>query len=180
MSRIGKNPVHLPPSVEIKQEGRLLKVKGPLGELSWSIPEAIDISVDDKTIIVKRSSDAKEIKSLHGTTRNMIANMVKGVTEGYQRIMDITGVGYRAQVEGDKILFTLGYSHPVEFNLPRGITAEVDKKQTQIILKGIDKQLLGQVASDIRSLRAPDSYKGKGVRYTDEHIKLKPGKTGKK
>lgn len=180
MSRIGKNPVNLPRSVEVRLDEGLIKVKGPLGELNWQMPNGINVSVQDKMVIVERTSDLKDIKALHGTVRNIIANMVKGVSEGYQRTMEITGVGYRAQVQGDKILFTLGYSKPVEFTLPKGVSAEVDKKQTQLTLKGIDKQLLGQVASDIRSLRAPDSYKGKGVRYTEEYIKLKPGKTGKK
>lgn len=180
MSRIGKSPINLPHSVEFKEDGGSIKVKGPLGELSWHIPAGINVSVQDKTVIVERTSDSKDMKALHGTVRNIIANMVKGVSEGYQRVMEITGVGYRAQVQGDKILFTLGYSKPVEFVLPKGVSAELDKKQTQITLKGIDKQLLGQVASDIRSLRSPDSYKGKGVRYMNEYIKLKPGKTGKK
>ncbi|GAB4537461.1 MAG: 50S ribosomal protein L6 [Thermodesulfovibrionia bacterium] len=180
MSRIGKNPVNLPPSVEVRVEGDSLKVKGPLGELGWHIPTGINLSIKDRVVMLERASDSKNTKALHGTARSIIANMVRGVSEGYQRVMDITGIGYRAQVQGNKVLFTLGYSHPVEFTLPDGVSAEVDKKQTQITLKGIDKQLLGEVASNIRSLRSPDSYKGKGVRYAEEFIKLKPGKTGKK
>ncbi len=180
MSRIGKKPISLPDSVEVSRDGDSITVKGPLGELRWDIPSGINVSIQDKGIAVERSSDMKKIKALHGTTRNIIADMVRGVSEGYQRVLEITGVGYRAQVQGSKITFTLGYSTPVEFDLPQGISAEVDRKQTQLTLKGINKQLIGQVASDIRSLRPPDSYKGKGIRYTNEYIKLKPGKTGKK
>jgi len=180
MSRIGKNPVILPDGVNVNIQGASITVKGSKGELRWDIPQGIKVSVQDKKIVIERSSDIKAIKALHGTTRNIIADMVKGVSEGYQRVLEIVGVGYRAQVQGSKIIFTLGYSKPVEFTLPQGITAEVDRRQTQLTLKGINKQLIGQVASDIRSLRPPDPYKGKGIRYADEHIKLKPGKAGKK
>jgi len=180
MSRIGKNPINLPESVDVKTQGDSVTVKGPKGELKWDIPQGIKVSVQDKTVVVERSSDIKKIKALHGTTRNIISDMVRGVSEGYQKVLEITGVGYRAQVQGSKIIFTIGYSRPIEFNLPEGISAEVDKRQTQLTLKGINKQLIGQVAADIRSLRPPDPYKGKGIRYTDEYIRLKPGKAGKK
>jgi len=180
MSRVGRNPIQLPKGVNVKVDGSLVSVKGPKGELKWNFPEGLKVSVQDATLLVERSSETKQFKSLHGTARNIIANMVTGSSAGYQRILDITGVGYRAQVQGKKVVFTLGYSHAVEFNLPDGISAEVDKKQTQLTLQGIDKQLLGQVAANIRALRLPDIYKGKGVRYSNETIKLKVGKAGKK
>ena len=180
MSRVGKNPINIPTGVDIKLQGNIVSVKGPKGELRCNIPSGISVSMQDKSIKVERRSDAKQDKALHGTVRNILANMVTGTSAGYQRVLDISGVGYRAQVQGKKIVFTLGYSHPVEFQLPEGISAEVDKKQTQITLQGIDKQVMGQVAANIRGLRAPDSYKGKGVRYANEFIKLKVGKAGKK
>jgi len=180
MSRVGKNPIQIPKGVDIKLQGNSISVKGPKGELRCNIPSGISVSMQDKIIKVERKSDEKREKALHGTVRNILANMVTGTSTGYQRVLDISGVGYRAQVQGKKIVFTLGYSHPVEFQLPEGISAEVDKKQTQITLQGIDKQTMGQVAANIRGLRAPDSYKGKGVRYGNEFIKLKVGKAGKK
>jgi large subunit ribosomal protein L6 len=136
--------------------------------------------VKDNKVVVERADDIKKTRALHGLTRSLISNMIEGVSKGYQKVMDITGVGYRAQVQGKKVVFSLGYSHAVEFNLPEGISAAVDPKQTQITLSGIDKQKLGQIAADMRFLRRPDVYKGKGVRYSGERLKLKVGKTGKK
>lgn len=179
MSRVGKNPIRVPEGVDVKLQGSLIMIKGPKGELAWNYPAGIKVSLQDKSIIVERPSDSQQHRSLHGTTRNIIANMVTGISSGYQRVLEITGVGYRAQVQGQKITFTLGHSHPIEFQLPEGIRAEVDKKQTQLTLAGIDKQLIGQVAANIRSLRPPNVYKGKGVRYAGEVIRLKVGKTGK-
>lgn len=180
MSRIGKKPIDIPNGVDIRLEGNTVKVKGPRGELSWRHPDAVTISKEEGKVLVARSGDTKAEKSLHGLSRSLVANMVTGVSEGYQRVLEITGVGYRAQVQGSKIVFTLGYSHPVEFQLPPGIVAAVDQKQTTLTLTGIDKQLIGQVAANIRSLRPPDAYKGKGVRYAGERMKLKVGKAGKK
>ncbi|MBI5409740.1 MAG: 50S ribosomal protein L6 [Nitrospirae bacterium] len=180
MSRVGKSPINVPKEVNVKIEGNLVSVKGPKGELKWSFPSEMKVTMQDKTIHVERPAETKQFKALHGTVRSIIANMVKGTSAGYQKQLDISGVGYRAQVQGKKIVFTLGYSHPVEFYLPEGISAEVDKKQTQLTLQGIDKHLLGQVAANIRGLRRPDIYKGKGIRYSDEFIKLKVGKAGKK
>ncbi len=180
MSRIGKKPIEIPSGVNVGLKGSMISVKGPKGELSWSIPEGTKASVADGRIVVERADDSKKVKALHGMTRNLIANMVAGVTAGYQRVLEIVGVGYRAQVQGNKLTISLGYSHPVEFNLPDGITAAVDQKQTVITLSGIDKQKIGQVAADIRALRSPDAYKGKGIRYSGERMKLKVGKTGKK
>jgi large subunit ribosomal protein L6 len=179
MSRIGKLPITIPEKVNVKVDGNNITVKGPKGELTWDVVSEMEVSLKEGSLIVQRSSDTKQVKALHGMTRNIILNMVTGVSSGYQKVLVITGVGYKAQVQGKKILLSLGYSHPVEFIIPDGITAEVDSRQTQMTLKGIDKQLLGQVAANIRTLRLPDSYKGKGVRYSGEMIKLKAGKAGK-
>lgn len=180
MSRIGKKPIEIPSGVEVKVESDNIFVKGPKGSLSWRYPEGISVSVDGSKIIVNRSGDDKKEKALHGLSRSLIANMVTGVSQGYQRVLEIQGIGYRAQVQGNRLLLTLGYSHPVEYQLPDGISATVDQKQTTITLSGIDKYLLGQVAANIRALRPPDPYKGKGIRYAGERLKLKVGKAGKK
>lgn len=180
MSRIGKQPVPIPDKVDVKVSGSDITVKGPKGELRWSFHPEMKVTVKDSMLTVERPEDSKQAKAFHGLTRNIIFNMVHGVSTGYQKILEITGIGYKAQVKGKSIIFSLGYSHPVEFSLPEGITAAVDSRQTRITLEGIDKQLIGQVAANIRDLRLPDSYKGKGVRYSGEMIKLKAGKTGKK
>lgn len=179
MSRVGKNPINVPDGVDVKIQGNLVTVKGPKGEMQWNYNSNMKVTLQDKSIIVERPSDSKQFRSLHGTTRSIIANMVTGISAGYKRVLEINGVGYRAQVQGQKITFTLGYSHPIDFNLPEGITAQVDKKQTQLTLEGIDKHLIGQVAANIRSLRAPNAYKGKGIKYAEEILKLKVGKAGK-
>ncbi len=179
MSRVGKNPINIPAGVDVKLQGNLITVKGPKGELKWNAPEGMNISVKDNTLTVERPSDTKQFRSLHGTTRSIIANLVTGTSAGYEKVLEINGVGYRAQVQGQKINFTLGYSHPIEFELPQGISAEVDKKQTVLTLRGIDKHLIGQVSANIRSLRPPNVYKGKGIRFAGEIIKLKVGKSGK-
>jgi large subunit ribosomal protein L6 len=179
MSRVGKNPINVPDGVDVKIQGNLVTVKGPKGELKWNCHADMKVSLHDKNIIVERPSNSKQSRSLHGTTRSIIANMVTGISAGYKRLLEINGVGYRAQVQGQKITFTLGYSHPIDFNLPEGITAQVDKKQTQLTLEGIDKHLIGQVAANIRSLRSPNMYKGKGIKYAEEILKLKVGKAGK-
>ncbi|MEJ2696590.1 MAG: 50S ribosomal protein L6 [Candidatus Sulfobium sp.] len=180
MSRIGKKPVDIPAGVDVKLLDSHITVKGPKGELSWDVPAGAVVSVRDNSLIIEKTEDIKKVRALHGLARSIIANMVHGVTQGYQRVLDITGVGYRAQVQGGKILLSLGYSHPVEFQLPEGISAAVDQRQTQITLSGIDKQRIGQAAADLRSLRVPDAYKGKGIRYSGARLKLKVGKTGKK
>lgn len=180
MSRIGKKPISVPSGVNIKLEDRTIGIKGPKGETSWNYPEAVRVSLEQDKILVSRAGDSKADRSLHGLARSLISNMVTGVSQGYQRVLEISGVGYRAQVQGNKIMLTLGYSHPVEFQLPLGISAAVDQKQTTITLNGIDKQMLGQVAADIKGLRSPDAYKGKGIRYAGERLKLKVGKAGKK
>lgn len=180
MSRIGKKAIDIPKGVDIKLEADIVSVKGPKGELSMKCPEAINVSIDEGKISVKRTGDSKAEKSLHGLSRSLISNMVTGVSNGYQRVLEISGVGYRAQVQGSKLMMTLGYSHPVEFQLPPGISAAVDQKQVVITLSGIDKQQIGQAAADIKGLRPPDIYKGKGIRYAGERLKLKVGKAGKK
>lgn len=180
MSRIGKKPIDIPKGVDIKIEGTTVNVKGPKGEISSKYSDSVKVSVNEGKIFVEGTGDTKAVKALHGLTRGLIANMVSGVSTGYQRVLEITGIGYRAQVQGSKLLLTLGYSHPIEFELPAGIKAAVDQKQTQITLTGIDKQQTGQIAADLRALRSPDVYKGKGVRYAGERLKLKAGKAGKK
>jgi large subunit ribosomal protein L6 len=180
VSRIGKKPIVIPQGIDVLIVDRVVKVKGPKGELNWIHPDRIKVSVGGGDISVERSVDSKIDRALHGLTRSIISNMVVGVLQGYRKVLEIVGVGYRAQLMGDKLIFTLGYSHPIEFQLPEGIKASVDPKQTQITLLGIDKQQLGQVAGSLRSLRLPDAYKGKGIRYMGEKLKLKVGKAGKK
>ena len=180
MSRIGKKPIDIPAGVAVNLLDNMIKIKGPKGELHWNLPSGTKASVSENKILVERENDLKKNRALHGLSRNLVANMVTGVTTGYQRVLEIVGVGYRAQVQGSKIVLSLGYSHPVEFNLPDGITAAVDQKQTQITLSGIDKQKIGQIAANLKALRKPDIYKGKGVRYAGQRLKLKVGKTGKK
>lgn len=180
MSRIGKKPIPIPKGVDLLVENRTIIVKGPKGELSWVYPDKINVSVNNGNIVVERVGNSRIDKSLHGLTRSVIANMLTGVSQGYQKILEIVGIGYKAQVVGNKLVLTLGYSHPVEVQLPEGIKASVDAKQTLVTLTGIDKHQLGQLAENLRVLRLPDSYKGKGIRYSGEHLKLKAGKTGKK
>lgn len=180
MSRIGKKPVDIPAGVNVSLLDNTIKVKGPKGELDWNFPAGTSVSINENKVVISRADDIKKTRALHGLTRSLIFNMVEGVSKGYQQVLDITGVGYRAQVQGNRVIFSLGYSHPVEFQLPDGIKAAVDQKQVQITLSGIDKQKLGQIAADMRLLRKPDVYKGKGVRYSGERLKLKVGKTGKK
>ncbi|MEW6002066.1 MAG: 50S ribosomal protein L6 [Nitrospirota bacterium] len=180
MSRIGKRPIEIPKGVDVFIEDRTIRIRGPKGELSWSWPERIKVSLNSGNIVVDREGDSKNEKASHGLTRSIISNMITGVSRGYQKVLDIVGIGYRSQVMGNRLVFSLGYSKPVEFHLPDGIAASVDPKQTQITLIGIDKQKLGQVAANLRALRPPDAYKGKGVRYSGELLKLKVGKAGKK
>ena len=180
MSRIGKKPIDIPKGVDVKIADTTVNVKGPKGELSSGFPSGVRVIVDEGKVVVESTGETKDIRALHGLTRSLISNMISGVSSGYQRVLEITGTGYRAQVQGNKLLLALGYSHPVEFILPPGIKAAVDQKQTQITLTGIDKQQMGQIAADLRALRPPDIYKGKGVRYAGQRLKLKVGKAGKK
>jgi large subunit ribosomal protein L6 len=179
MSRIGRLPIPVPAGVEITLDGQLVTVKGPKGTLSHVIAAPITIArQDDGTLVVERPDDQRESRSLHGLTRSLVANMVTGVTDGYSKAMEIRGVGYRVTAKGSDLEFALGYSHPVPVAAPDGITFQV-ASPTKFTVSGIDKQKVGEVAANIRKLRKPDPYKGKGVRYEGEQIKLKVGKTGK-
>ncbi len=174
MSRVGKKPIPLPAGVKIAV-GEDLRVEGPKGKLAVPIPQGLRIEKNDGTLEIKRDGD--QFAALHGLTRALAANAVTGVSAGFTREMDIVGVGYRAEVKGNVIVFTLGYSHPIEFVLPQGVDCKIEKN-THLVLSGIDKQLLGQVSANIRCLRPPEPYKQKGIRYTGEVLRKKVGKTG--
>ncbi len=180
MSRIGQTPISLPQKVEVKLSGSKVNVKGPKGSLSFDVPSKIKVLVESSEIKLEREDEEKEAKCLHGLCRSLIFNMVKGVSEGFSRDLDINGVGYRAEAKGRELHLALGYSHPVVFNLPEGINAVVDAKKTRITLDGIDKQLLGNTAAKIRSFRPPEPYRGKGIKYAEEVIKRKEGKSAGK
>lgn len=180
MSRIGRLPIAIPAGVEVKlEEGNVITVKGAKGTLTRKLVEDLTITVENNEITVTRPSDLKRYKSLHGLTRTLIANMVVGVTQGYTKELEINGVGYRASKSGNKLNLTLGYSHPVEMEDPEGVTSTVEGTN-KIIVSGIDKEKVGQFAAEIRAKRPPEPYKGKGIKYTTEHIRRKVGKTGKK
>ena len=180
MSRIGRLPVEIPAGVEITvAENNVVTVKGPKGTLTESLPGEMDIKVENNQVVVTRPNDLKKMKSLHGLTRTLVANMVTGVTKGYEKVLEINGVGYRAQKQGKKLILSLGYSHPVEMEDPEGLESVLDG-QNKITIKGIDKQKVGQYAAEIREKRKPEPYKGKGIKYADEVIRRKVGKTGKK
>jgi large subunit ribosomal protein L6 len=172
-------PVEVPTGVEVKIDGPHVKIKGPKGELEFVFSQHIDISLDEGVISVKRPSDAREMRSLHGTTRALIQNMIIGVSEGFQKELELVGVGYRANMEGKNLVLNVGYSHPVEIVPPDGINFEVGDRNQQIFISGIDKQAVGQIAADIRKVRPPEPYKGKGIRYKGEYIRRKAGKAGK-
>jgi large subunit ribosomal protein L6 len=178
MSRIGRMPVTVPSGVDVTISGRQVHVKGPKGELSLEVPAPIDVAQADGAITVTRPSDEGEVRALHGLSRSLIANMVTGVTAGYAKTMEIVGVGYRVQAKGKDLEFALGYSHPVPVAAPDGITFRVETP-TRFVVEGIDKQQVGEVAANIRKLRKPDPYKGKGVKYQGEQIRRKVGKAGK-
>ena len=180
MSRIGRLPVEIPAGVEVTvAENNVVTVKGPKGTLTESLPVEMDIKVENNQVVVTRPNDLKKMKSLHGLTRTLIHNMIIGVTEGYEKKLEVNGVGYRAQKQGKKLVLSLGYSHPVEMEDPEGIETVLDGTNI-IIVKGISKEAVGQYAAEIRAKRAPEPYKGKGIKYADEVIRRKVGKTGKK
>ncbi len=179
MSRIGNAPVPVPSGVEVKINGSTVSVKGPKGELSHELPDAVSIREDGDTLVLERTGDEPNGSALHGLSRSLVHNMVTGVTEGFQKNLEIVGVGFRAQPKGDRALeLSLGFSHPVVVTAPEGITFQVPQP-TEIQVHGIDKQLVGQVAANIRKWRKPEPYKGKGVRYAGEHVRRKAGKAGK-
>src|ERR1700686_3818606 len=179
MSRIGKKPIPLPAGVKYKVEGNTVLVEGPKGKVSALIAEGISLKTADGNLLVERDTDKHA--AVHGLTRALVFNAVQGVTKGWTRELDIVGIGYRAEIKGKgTVVFTLGYSHPIEFPLPTGIEVAVDPKQTHLSVTGIDRQKVGQVSAEMRSLRPPDPYKNKGVRYAGERLKKKVGKTGAK
>ena len=175
MSRIGRQPIAVPDGVEIAIEPELVMVKGPKGELRERVSRDMDVKQEDGRILVARPTDRGEHRALHGLTRSLIANMVEGVTNGYEKRLEIQGVGYRAQLQGSKLVLALGYSHPVEMEAPAGIEFEVPQP-TRIVVRGISKQLVGEVAANIRKQRPPEPYKGKGIRYAGEYVARKVGK----
>ena len=187
MSKIGKEPIPLPDGVELKISGRLHTVKGPKGELSQEVDERITVTAADGIVTRTRAKDEKSVRSLHGLYRALLANMVIGVSEGYEKTLLLIGIGFAAEMKGRKMLLHLGFSHPVLFELPDGIDFEINKPdpqqksefrnmQSQIVIKGIDKQLVGQVTANLRALKRPEPYKGKGIRYINEYVRKKAGK----
>jgi large subunit ribosomal protein L6 len=179
MSRVGKEPIAIPSGVDVTLEGRRVVVKGPNGTLAHQAPEAITVSREGDTLVVTRPDDERENRALHGLTRSLVHNMVVGVSQGFSRELEIVGVGYRAQAQGpSKLELQVGFSHPVRFEAPEGVTFEVPQP-TRIVVRGADKQLVGQVAADVRKSRPPEPYKGKGIRYADERVQRKAGKSAK-
>ena len=180
MSRIGKKPIELPKGVEIKHDGNVVTIKGPKGSISTPLVPGIGVKVEKNVVQFTRNDEEGKSRAFHGLMRALVANNVRGVSEGFKRELDIIGVGYRAEVKGKEVVFQLGYSHPVRFPIPQGIDIAVDAKSGHIVVSGIDKQKVGQTAAEIRSLREPDPYKGKGIKYSDEVIRRKAGKAAGK
>jgi large subunit ribosomal protein L6 len=180
MSRVGRKEIPLPKGVEVKQEGTNVTVKGPKGSLTTPLVPGIDVTVENNVVQFRRANDEGKTRAFHGLMRALVANNVTGVSDGFKRELDIIGVGYRAEVKGREVVFALGYSHPVRFPIPEGIDIVVEPKSGHITITGIDKQKVGQTAAEIRSLRAPDPYKGKGIKYSDEVIRRKAGKAAGK
>ena len=175
MSRIGRKPIPIPDGVKVQVDDAVVRAEGPKGKLMQPIPPGMKAAVEGKQLLIMRGDDSRTARAIHGLTRSLVANMVAGVKNGFERKLEIVGIGYRAQMQGKSIQFALGYSHPVIFPLPDGITAEIEK-QVSLTLRGADKALLGQTAAKLRALRKPDPYKGKGIRYADEVIRRKVGK----
>ncbi len=180
MSRIGKKEIALPKGVEAKKDGNAVTIKGPKGTLTTPLVTGIDVKIDKNIVQFTRADEEKKTRAFHGLMRALVASNVKGVTEGFRKELDIIGVGYRAEVKGKDVVFQLGYSHPVRFPIPKGIDIAVDAKTGHITVSGINKQQVGQTAAEIRSLREPDPYKGKGIKYSDEVIRRKAGKAAGK
>jgi large subunit ribosomal protein L6 len=178
MSRIGKLAVKVPEKVKVTQQPGLVRVEGPKGKVEQKVNPLMKILIEKSEVRVERPDDSREARQLHGLTRTLVANMIEGVTTGYQRSLEISGVGYKAELKGKSILFALGYSHPIDFPLPEGVTAEYDAKANKLTVKGADKHQIGLVAAKIRKLRPPEPYKGKGIKYAEETIRRKQGKTG--
>jgi len=179
VSRIGRKPVVVPPNVEVKVQDTTVFVKGPKGELEYTFPPTVSISLENGTVLVGRFTDNGQERSLHGTVRAVISNMITGVNTGFQRLLEVNGVGYRAEVKDKNLVLNVGYSHPVVIEPPAGIAFDVDMKTRQIKVLGFDKQKVGQIAANIREVRPPEPYQGKGIKYLEEIIRRKAGKTGK-
>ncbi len=175
MSRIGRKPVSIPPGVKVNLDGAVVRAEGPKGKLMQPIPAGLSAKLENNQLVISRSGDDRKIRALHGLARALVANMVTGVKDGFERKLEIVGIGYRAQLQGRVITLALGYSHPVLFPLPEGVTAEIER-QVSITLRGADKAVLGQTAAKLRALRKPDPYKGKGIRYANEVVRRKVGK----
>jgi large subunit ribosomal protein L6 len=180
MSRIGKKEISLPKGVDVKHDGTAVVVKGPKGSLTTQLVPGISVKIESNVVTFIRADEEKRTRAFHGLVRALVANNVRGVSEGFKRELDIIGVGYRAEVKGREVVFALGYSHPVRFPIPEGIDIAIDAKSGHITITGIDKQKVGQTAAEIRSLREPDPYKGKGIKYSDEIIRRKAGKAAGK
>ncbi len=180
MSRIGNKPIPLPKGVEVKKEGNNVTVKGPKGTLTTPVVSGIDVKIEKNVVSFTRGDNENKSRAFHGLMRALVASNVRGVTEGFKKELDIVGVGFRAEVKGKEVVFQLGYSHPVRFPIPKGIDIAIDAKTGHIIVSGIDKQKVGQTAAEIRGLREPDPYKGKGIKYSDEVIRRKAGKAAGK
>ena len=181
MSRVGKKPVDIPEGVKVEVRKSIIQVKGPKGELGIPVPEGIEAKLSDNNVEITRNSEEKKVRGFHGLTRALLANSIEGVLNGFSRTLEINGTGYKADLMGsEKLKLSLGFSNPIEFSLPKGVSATVEERGTRLTLHGINKQLVGEVASKIRKLREPDAYKGKGVKYLEERLKLKPGKAGAK
>ena len=178
MSRIGRLPIKIPAKVKVTAQPGLVNVEGPKGKISQKLVPEMKVTVEKDEVRVERPDESRRSRELHGLSRTLIANMVKGVTEGFSRSLDITGVGYKAELKGKSITFSLGYSHPIDYPLPEGVTADYDQKANRITVKGADKHQVGLIAAEIRKLRPPEPYKGKGVKYAEETIRRKQGKTG--
>ena len=178
MSSIGKKPIQIPAGVDVKIDGSVVSVKGPLGKIDWSLSTGLGVSVAGGQLVVSRSSEDRQVRAMHGLTRAELSNMIQGVTKGYERNLEITGVGYKVAVQGRAMSFNVGYINPVTYPIPVGIDVKVDK-QTLINVKGADKRMVGQVAANLRAIKPPDVYKQKGVRYAGEVLRKKAGKTGK-
>ena len=179
MSRIGRLPIAIPQGVEVKIEGNTISVKGPLGHLEQSFSPEIGIKLEDGHLIIERPNDEPRVRALHGTTRALLNNMVQGVSKGFERVLEVNGVGYRAELNGKDLVLNVGYSHPVTVPAPEGITFEVETKTRLVKVKGRDRQQVGQIAANLREIRPPEHYKGTGIRYQGEVVKLKAGKAGK-
>jgi len=178
MSRIGKKPIDIPKGVEVKINGNVVNVKGPKGVLDVRVPAGISGGMTDGTFTMTRADEERETRAFHGLARALVANAVAGVSTGWSKALDIIGIGYRAEKQGNAVVFNLGHSHPINYEIPKGIDIDVDGKANRITVNGIDRQQVGQVAAEIRGLRPPEPYKGKGVRYADERVRTKAGKQG--